>query len=464
MAPHILPQNQEAERALLGAILVNNRALDLCDGLAPEHFYDPVNREIFRACQRRIENGKRVDAVILKSALENSGLLNDVGGAAYLAHLLSCMVGIINAGDYAQTIIACAVRRRLIAIGEELVERASERMWEAGASEETVAWAMEAVETAAALGGAASGASIGVVASAAIRRAESGAHMGTAAAGLMTGIPTLDALWGGLHPGSLDILGARTRSGKTSLAMQIARHCAGDGATVGFFSLEMPREHLGLANLTALSGVSVSQIRSGHFSTEQAESLVIAEKQLAALPIEIIDQADITLAETVSKMRVMQRRKAARLFVIDHRNLFGRDEEWRRATILEWYSHVTRRLKQVAKLLDVAILCLIQINRGVENRDDPRPRLSDLEYSGEQDADSIVLLHRPVLTLGEYPQRRQTETAEQHGNRASAWYAQRADLRDVAELILAKKRFGDTGMVKLRFDGPTTTFSDWSAA
>lgn len=461
MADRAPPANIAVEQAVLGALLCNNKAYENCGGLLPEHFFDDVHRELYRAIQRRIEAGRTVDALTLKSALEFSGLLNDVGGVAYLTSLLTAMVSIASVREYAAAIRDAYVRRELIAAAQQVIDRAYGGDLEDGDGTATAAWGIDAIERATASGGGVQAATMATAVADAMRQSEA-AQRGTAGAtGLLTGVPTLDAMWRGLYPGSLDILAARPRGGKTSLAMQIARHVAGEEFPVAVFSLEMPKEHLGLVNLASLTGISSDDIRSGRYDSQQAHSLILAERVLAKLPIHIIDQADITLSGAIGEMRVLKRKKGVRLIIADHRNLFERDEEHSRATNLDWYRAITRRLKQAAKMLDLPILCLIQIRRGTEGREDPRPRLDDIEYGGEQDADNVVLLHRPALTMAEFPAKKPNQTAEAYSNAQSAWYAQRAELQDVADVIFAKRRFGPTGTVRLKFDGPRTTFADW---
>lgn len=455
------PANLQAEHALLGALLANNKTLDFCGGLLPEHFADPLHALIFQMCQRRIEAGRTVDAITLRGALENTGALDDVGGTAYLTGLLTAMVTITGAGDYARVIRDAYVRRKLMDAGEQLIERAYAVPTTDEDATAIAAWGMDAIERATAAGGGMQAATMESAVADALRQSEAAQQGKAGATGLMTGIPTLDDMWNGLYPGSLDILSARPRGGKTSLAMQIARHVAGQGQPVGVFSLEMPARDLGLVNLASMTGISADDIRRGRYDSKQAHALILAERDLARLPIHIIDQADITLSSAIGEMRTWKRKRGVRLVIADHRNLFGRDEEFRRGSTLDWYAHVTRRLKQAAKMLDLPILCLIQIGRASEGRDDPRPRISDIEYGGEQDADTIALLHRPALTMAEFPTKRPTQSAEDYSNKQSIWYAQRAELQDVAEVIFAKRRFGPTGVVRLKFTGKTTTFSDW---
>lgn len=460
-----LPANLPAEAALLGAILVNNRAYDYCRGLMPEHFCDDVNREIYRACQRRIEAGRKVDPLILKVALENTGLLADVGGVGYLTGLVSQMVAITNAGDYAVAIRDCAVRRAAIKAAEGVIERAYGTDLKDGDGTNTVSWGIGELENAATLSGSLARSNMAGAVGEAIDQSAAAQRGETSAMGLLTGIPSLDEMWAGLYPGSLDLLGARPQTGKTSLACQIARKCARDLLAAGtgcvaFLSLEMPARDLGLVNLASMTGIAADDIRRGRYDTKQAWALELARRELATLPIEIIDRPRLPLLEAIGELRTLKRTRGLRLAIADHRNLFGRDEQFARMSKLDWYQEITQRLKAAAKMLDVPIMLLVQIGRGVEGRDDPRPRMSDLEYAGEQDADNVVLLYRPELHSGGPPPKKMNEQDEPYANRVSAWHQDRRAQRGKAECIFAKRRFGPNGICQLKFDGPTTTFSD----
>lgn len=459
------PSNIPAEQALLGAILANNKAYDFCRGLQPEHFADDINRELYRACQRRIEAGRRVDAVTLWSALQFTGLLDQVGGAGYLTGLTSAMVMISGVTAYAESIRDCAVRRALIAASEELMERAYGSDLKDGDGQQSAVWGVTAIEQAATLGGGGVRATMATAVQSAINQSEAAQRGDKAAAGLLTGIPTLDEMWAGLYPGSLDIVGARPKTGKTSLACQIARKVARDlldagSGCVGFFSLEMPAEHLGLVNLASMTGISADDIRRGRYNTQQAHAMILAQRELAALPIEIIDRPRLPLLEAIGEMRTLKRTRDLRLVIVDHRNRFGRDEQFARMSTLDWYREVPARLKDAAKMLNVPIILLVQIGRGMEGREDPRPRISDLEYGGEQDADNVLLLYRPELHMGGPPPKKPNEREEDHANRLSAWHQERAAQRGLAEVVFAKRRFGPEGICQLKFDGPRTTFGD----
>jgi replicative DNA helicase len=461
-----LPSNLQAEQAVLGAVLSNNRAYDQLGGLQPEHFADDVHREIFRVCQRMIETGQKACGVTIRGALENTGLFIGVpNGVGYLADLHSAMVMIDGVGAYADVIRDCALRRHLILASQDIIERAYRTDLEDEDGRATASYGIDVIEDALDLGTIVEAATMESAVNLALKQSTDAQMGDKAAMGLETGVPSLDAMWRGIYPGSLEIVAARPRTGKTALACQIARKVAADlldqgSGCVVFFSLEMPAEHVGLVNLASLTGISADDIRSGNYNTVEAYQLIQAQQKLRELPIIVLDKPNRPLLECIGEMRSLKRRRNLRLAIFDHRNRIGRDKQFERLSTLDWYNAITRRLKDAAKMLKIPIICLIQINRGVENRDDPRPRLSDIEYAGEQDADDVVLLFRPILSLPPFPQRKEKETAEQCANRQSVWYANRASMKDMAEALFVKRRFGEGGTVRLKFDGPRTTFSD----
>jgi replicative DNA helicase len=405
---------------------------------------------------------------VLKGALEHTGVLDDAGGVPYLLRLASAMVGLLGVAEYARAIIDAAVRRQLIDVAETLRERAYRTAFDDGSvadAASVLTWGSAELDRVAATASDVAGTTLASAVQSAISQSEAAQRGSAGAVGLSTGLPSLDQLWGGLYPGSLDIIGARPKTGKTALALQIARSVAGEivnrseKGCVAILSLEMPAADLGLVNLAAMTDISADAIRRGSYGTQQAEMMIQAQRALSVLPIEINDSPRMSLADGTGWLRAVKRTKGARLAIVDHRNLFGRDERTSGMGKLDFYQEISQSLKATAKALSMPILLLVQIGRGVEGRDDPRPRMSDLEYAGEQDADNIVLLYRPELHAGGAPDKRPTESAEAHANRVSAYWQHRREITGRAQAIFAKRRFGPEGICELRFDGPTLTFS-----
>ena len=446
------PAHLAAEQALLGAILANNKAYDLVGDLTPDHFADEVHAEIFRAIARRINAGRKVDALTLKPALENTGLMADEGGVGpYLVKLLAAMISIDGVSEYARVIMDCALRRSLIVIGESLIESAHGISLSDGDAANTAAMTILEIERASAASGSTAAVSLSRAIELALKKSEAAGRDEAGAGGIMTTLPSLDARWGGLYPASLEIIGARSGVGKTVYASQLGRLIAAQNIPVAFFSLEVPAAHFGMSQLASIARIPVDRLRAGKFSTAEAERLIAAQRELSALPFTVVDKADTTLAEAIAEMRLLKRRQGCRVFFIDHRNKLGRDAGYERMSKLDWYGHITDSLKRAAKQLDVVVVLLCQLTRDVLRRPDPRPIVADLEYAGEQDADNIQLIFRPAFHMTQPPERGNL-SAEAHANILSRWYADRKTAEPVFDVIFAKRRFGEPGTVRLHFD------------
>ena len=465
------PGNIQAEQALLGALLANNKAFDRVAGfLKPDHFHDPINGRIFQAIARRCEAGQIADPVILRAEFEHSGVLEEVGGTAYLAQLLGAMVGIINAGDYGRAIHDAWQRRQIIEIGESLVNRAF------GSDPEFANGAAIIEKLSAEIDGIVgdSGAGRPPVrlhtaiddAIAAGERAARGDPIG-----ISTGFPSLDngligMVPGGLEPGCLYILAARPAMGKSALGLQIAIHAAQQGVGVFFDSLEMQEAQLGRRALAYLSGVPASALRQGRWTPQDADRIVSARADSARLPLTISDEAGQSTAAIARNAREVKRKHPVGLIVIDHLHIVATDpaagtrgETWA-------VGKVSNDLKRLAKDMNVPVLALAQLNRGVEGREDKRPSMADLRQSGniEQDADAIMFLYRPEYYLKSEPERGAGMSVAQHDEKVRAWRDARDRVAGKAEIIFAKARENEASTVTLRWDGSRTIFKEMADA
>lgn len=467
-----LPMNLSAEQALLGAILANNKAADLCSFLRPEHFADLVHGRIFAECRRLIEAGRVADAVTLKGVLEHDGVLDEVGGTAYLAQLMTAMVGINMAGDYARVVRDTWLRRQVIEAGTEAADAAY-------ASDDGDAVIAEAVDRLMSLGEqsvSTAAATVGDALDKAMGAAEA-AYRGEGVGGLLTGIPSLDELWGGLWPSCLDCLGARSMHGKTALGVQAATHIARTLLTehkeaveagdkrhalehVAIFSLEMPRDHLALRMLATETQIPVRDIRAGKIGGNRAEALIAARAQLRELPLLIHDTPSMSVTDIAMAARSAVRRKRAKLIVIDHLHRVRPAAAYAKAPRNEQVQSITEALKTLASSLEIPVLLLAQLSRQSERREDHRPVVADLEYAGERDFDNLLLLWRPELYMGEQPPQPSAKTSDDKAREMAAdWWRRKNETRGRAEVILAKGRMGEPGAVWLEFDGPRTLFS-----
>ncbi len=470
------PSNVQAEQALLGAILANNKALDRCHGLETEHFADPIHGRIFETVRKLVDAGHVADAVTLKTTFEHAGVLDDVGGTVYLTQSLTAMVGIINAGDYARAIRDCWLRRQLIEVGEVAVNLAF------GADpdvdgEAAVTATMEHLLTLGERSGAADGTDFATAARGAFERSEAAHRSAPGFARLDTGIASVDRIWGGLWPGQFYILMARSNTGKTPAMMQIARHVArgllDEAATtkqppghVHVWSLEMTANDLLTVNLASETRWTADQIRAGDIGGD-ADWLEFerASRELGRLPILIDDNAETDMPTLARRTRAVKRQKRTRLVCIDFRELIRRGHDQARMPLQEWMPYLCYQLKALAKAANVPVIALAQINKSNDGTDLLFPTIGHLPYGGEQAADAVFALHRKELYMPvEMPAPPRTMAAEKVANLQSAWAQERKTVAGLAEFGSVKRRFGPKGNTKLYFDGPRMLLSEWQEA
>lgn len=463
------PANLAAEQALLGALLANNKAhARVAEFLRAEHFADPANARIYAAIVQRIEAGHLADAVTLKVELEHAGTLDAVGGVAYLAQLLGAMVGIINAGEYGRAIHDAWVRRQLIDVGETLVNEAFGANPPGEDGQTQIGRALERLLSLGEVTGGQRGAiEFGVAARAVVQRAEA-AHRGDAGhQRLDTGLAPVDALWGGLWPGQLYYLMARSRTGKTPAMLQFARQVAAqlrsEAETTGrpmehvhVFSLEMTAEDLLTVNLAATTRWTADEIRAGRIGGA-ADWLALndAATELGRLPIVVDDQGEIDIGALALRARTIARQKHTRLICVDFRELIRRPREHAKMGLPEWVPFLGYQLKALAKALNVPVLALAQINKSRDGQETTRPTLSDLPYDGGQAADGVFALHRPELYMDASPPKTDVRLSqEKQAAIRAAWHYERAQAKNVTEFIALKRRFGPQASCRLQFLGP----------
>jgi replicative DNA helicase len=468
------PANEQAEQALLGALLANNKAYDrVGEFLAPEHFADPVHGRIFAAIQRRIENSQLADAVTLRAEFEHSGILDEVGGTAYLAQLLGAMVGIINAGEYGQAIHDAWLRRQLIDIGETVVNRAF-------GSEDNLAGRdqIEAAEQSLFDLAVERGDTGFKTFEAALKEAIDGATnaFGRAGhvAGLSTGLRDLDQKMGGLHPSDLMILAGRPGMGKTALATKIAFGAAEalvaeagrdnvPPKAIAIFSLEMSAEQLATRMLAETARISGDRIRRGEIGQKDVDRFIQVSRTLQHLPVQIDDTAALSLSAMRTRCRRLARTRGLALVVVDYLQLMRPSAGTRPESRVLEISQITQGLKAIAKELSVPVIALSQLSRAVESRDDKRPQLADLRESGtiEQDADSVLFVYRDEYYLQQrMPKQIGHDSDDKYHDALEKWQRDMDSVHNKAELIIAKQRHGPTGTIELLFEGEFTRFFD----
>jgi replicative DNA helicase len=475
----IPPSNQQAEQALLGALLANNRAYErVSEFLAPEHFADPINGRIYQAISRRVEAGQLADAVTLKAEFEHAGILDEVGGTVYLVQLLSAMVGIINAGDYGKAVHDTWLRRQLIDIGETVVNNAFGADAELDGSQQ-IEFAEQSLFNLAADGGSSGGfITFEKALTEAILGAERAFRQAGSVTGLTTGLRDLDSKMGGMHPSDLLILAGRPGMGKTALATKIAFGAAKallaearakdpnavPKQTVAIFSLEMSSEQLATRLLSEEARISGDRIRRGDIGQKDFDKFVQVSRDISALPIEIDDTPAITMSALRTRCRRLKRTKGLAFVVVDYLQLMRPSAGTKPDNRVLEISMITQGLKALAKELSIPVMALSQLSRQVENRDDKRPQLSDLRESGsiEQDADAVMFVYRDQYYLEQkMPKEVGFDGSPEKFNAAmDEWKAKMEKAHNRADLIIAKQRHGPTGTIPLLFEGEFTRFGD----
>ncbi len=468
---HSLPHNVEAEQQLLGAILSSNDVLDRVDGLIkPDHFHDPVHREIFAMAQARIVKGLATDATTLKNFVADIAGLKDLGGAEYLLRLQLSAIATSAARDYAQLIHDLAVRRELIALGQRVTDRARS-MREDVAPDDQIVEAETELFTLASSGSTNKGfVSFLSALYDAVNMANAAYNRGGKLAGISTGLTDMDRMLGGLHKSDLLILAGRPSMGKTSLATNVAFNVAKawkrgqrddgtegtvDGGVVGFFSLEMSAAQLAQRILSEAAEIPSELIRKGDLTETEFERYLHAARDLERCPLYIDDTPALPIGQVAARARRLKRSaNGLDLLIVDYLQLLrgsGRSENR-----VNEISEITQGLKAIAKELNIPVIALSQLSRQVESREDKRPQLSDLRESGsiEQDADVVMFVYR-----GEYYKERE-KPGEENLEAMTKWQQDMEQLHGKAEVIIGKQRHGPVGTIELSFEGRFTRFGN----
>jgi replicative DNA helicase len=473
------PANLEAEQALLGALLANNKAYERVGGaLRPEHFADPVHAQVFGAIQRRLDAGQLADVVTLRAEFEHSGLLDDVGGVGYLVRLLSAMTGIINAGDYARVIRDAWLRRQMIAAGTDLVNAsycgAEDHHRDA---QEILGQHVEAAMALADVRGDAGARSGAEVGRSMMAQVLATIERRGALPGISWGLRGLDRMTGGHRPTQLIIVGGRPSMGKTAFGLKATIGAARTGKRVLFISAEMDSEAVMARAVVAAAGLPLSAFTHGmvpgdagrmrQMTEGELHGLDRAAAEIGGLPI-VWD--DVSKTVPAIRMRAMQMQRVARekgggldLVVVDYLGRLDASQQAERFGPTVAGTELAKGLKDIAKTLGVPVIALHQLNRAVEQREDKTPRLSDLRDSGalEQEADLVVFLYREHYYLvAEAPQRSPKERAQDFDERVATWGEREFAARGKAVAIVAKQRQGPRGPVRLRFNDENAQFGD----
>ncbi len=441
----LMPQNVEAEEAVLGAILVNPRCLDkVVSILKPEYFYKPAHRYIYEAIMQLTNNSNVVDIVSVSDTLNINQKLELVGGRAFINDLsLKCITS-SNVEYYAKIIEEKAIKRSLINAGSEITTSG----YDLTPSSESLEKAEKLIFDISSKKTTSDLVPIESLVFDTYEKIDYRYKHRDEKTGVESGFYDLDDMTNGFQKSDLIILAARPAMGKTAFVLNIAQNAALRGnKTVAIFSLEMSKDQLVQRLLCSEAEVDSQRLRSGNMQANDWEKLATAMSNLAEAPIYIDDTPGATLTDIRAKCRRLAiTRKDLSLIVIDYLQLIetgGRDDR------TQQISQISRGLKLLAKELNVPVIALSQLSRATEGRTDKRPQLSDLRDSGsiEQDADIVMFIYRGeyYMNKGEIDPEDAAEVAKNKGE---------------AEIIIAKQRSGPTGTVNLIFQNNIVKFKN----
>jgi replicative DNA helicase len=430
-----LPNDQLAEQSTLGGMMLSQEAVaEVFEEVRAADFYAPKHEIIFNAILDLYSKGEPTDVIAVSDELTKTGLIQRAGGMDYLHTLTSIVPTAANASYYASIVSERATLRRLIEAGTRIAQMGYSNE---GEVEELVNQAQSEIYKVA--GDRLSDEVVGLNTSleAALHEIEAASKRGGEIVGVSTGFHELDQYTHGLHPGQLVILAARPAVGKSTLALDFARHAAITNKNpVLFFSLEMGRAEIAMRLLSAETTIPLQDMRKGTVNQAAWTTIAQVRGRLNDAPLYIDDSPNLTLIEIRAKCRRIAQQKGLKMIVIDYLQLLtsGKKVESRQQEVSEF----SRALKLLAKELNVPVIAISQLNRNSEQTKDKKPEISQLRESGslEQDADVVVLLHREALGERDHP-------------RAGE-----------ADLILAKQRNGPTGTIVVLFQGQYSRFAN----
>jgi replicative DNA helicase len=435
-AAKLPPQNLDAEKSILGAVLIDENVLTrVSDSIKAEDFYDPRHERIFAAMIRLYERHQPVDLLTLSDELKKQDHLEEAGGTDYISELTNQVPTAAHAESYAEIIVQNAMRRRLITASGTIAELAFDESKESAELLENAEQELFAISDKA---GKKDMVSLEQILVESFDRLEELHKNKGALRGVRTGFRDLDGMTAGLQRSDLIILAARPAMGKTTLVTNLAYNVATLAKqAVLFFSLEMGKEQLVDRMLADAAGVDAWNIRTGNLSDQDFEKLSRAMGEMAEAPIFIDDTPGVTVLDLRTKARRAAHDHPLGLIIIDYLQLMqgsGRSGDNR----VQEVSEISRGLKLVARELNVPVIALSQLSRSVENRSPQIPQLADLRESGsiEQDADIVAFIYR------------------------EAYYNPETEFPNITDLIIAKHRNGPTGKVELYFDPERLKFMD----
>ena len=427
---HTPPQDIEAEKSLLGAIMLDENVLpEIITVISPNDFYDKNHQVIFEAMRNLYDSHRPIDLLTLTDELKSLKKLKSIGGAAYLTELSNFVLAASHAKAYADIVRKAATQRKLIKAGTEIVNKA----YEDGAQiDELIGKAEQELFAVSDKVVRSDYRPMGDLLSDAFERIETLQKDKGALRGLKTGFRDIDKKTAGFQKGDLIIIGARPAMGKTTFAQNLAYNIANiNNKGVLFFSMEMAANEIIERMISDVSGVNNWKIRTGNVSDEEFAKIGDAMAEMEQLPIYIDDTSSMNIMELRNKARRAMHDHEIGIIIVDYLQLIAGSDRYAGNRVQE-VTEISRGLKILARELDIPVIALAQLSRNVTGRDNPRPVLSDLRESGsiEQDADLVMFIHRPD------------------------YYKQNDDNfepTNITEILIAKHRHGEVGKVELYF-------------
>ena len=433
----IPPQDLNAEKSLLGAILISDTGFpDILERVHSGDFYDEHNAFIYQAMTTLYNTHRPIDLLTLTAELKAEGNLKKVGGATYLSELTNFVPTAANATAYADIIADCATRRRLIRTGTEIAENAYDTGKPVGELVGAAEKSLFAVSDQSTKSDYESLESLSIKT---LEYIENLRQSGESITGLKTGFKDIDRKLSGLQKGDLIIIGARPAMGKTTLAQNIAYNAAEINHTgVMFFSMEMAKRQIMNRILADVAEIENDKFKNGNLTGDEFDRVNEALSEISEVPLYIDDSSVMTVLELRNKSRRAAHDHEIGLIVIDYLTLLSGTDRYAGNRVQE-VTEISKGLKQLARELDIPVIALAQLSRTVTGRDDPRPVLSDLRESGsiEQGADIVMMLHRPDYY-------HQNEEGYEPTN--------------ITELLVQKHRNGSVGKIDLFFQGEYSRF------
>jgi len=435
------PHSLEAERSILGGILVNNQNLSVVlSVIGPEDFYREAHRQILDRIILLVDKGLPVDLLSLTEALRRDGLLEEAGGASYLASLMDGVPRSLNVGYHAQVVKEKALLRRLIASSMKIVTSSYEEHDEPDAIlDEAQSAIIDVAEQRTKTGFI----PMGQLVPATLETLEVMSKRRDFITGVPSGFTDLDRITSGFHRGEFVVVAARPSMGKTALCLNIAEHVGlRTPQAVGFFSMEMSLEQLTIRMLCADAKVDLQKIRMGLISGRDMEKIKLSAEVLAPARIYLDETPGLTVLEMKAKARRLKMEGNLDILFVDYMQLMRTSQRFENRN--QEMSFISRSMKELAKELQIPVVGISQLSRAPEKgRKEPRPILSDLRESGaiEQDADVVIFIYRPEVYI-------------------KADEAEKAKMKGLAEVDVAKQRNGPTDTAQLVFFDRYTLFAN----